>query len=375
MQSSISSDLVELGGAAAPRARRRSAPRRAARRRRASSSARRADQPGAVGPWRTRAISSALSPARRPSRSWWPHSYSQPVLWATRRITSSVSSRGSLPPGISAPANQSQRRKSPRWRASVVKMCGGRPPRREPITRTIAALTEPDAARRPPVRSAVHPERCHFGPDRTRDQSARRMPVRLWPCPPRCSSSTRPRCSSAPSTRCRRRSSGADGKPVNALLGTANLILREVELHEPRAVVLCFGPDAASYRTELYPAYHAERDGRCPTSSRHQFAAAARLLRGLRLDGRDQRRPRGRRPARHLARREAEAGGRALIMTGDRDMYQCAASGSPSSTCGPATKGPKKSTPTACASVVSRRTPEHLALGLALGDRRVGDLA
>ena len=49
---------------------------------------------------------------------------------------------------------------------------------------------------------------------------------------------------------------GPDGKPVNALLGAANLILREVEIHTPRAVVLCFGPDAASYRTELYPAYH-----------------------------------------------------------------------------------------------------------------------
>ena len=52
---------------------------------------------------------------------------------------------------------------------------------------------------------------------------------------------------------------GPDGNPVNALLGSANLIVREVEAHDPRAVVLCFGPDAASYRTELYPAYHAER--------------------------------------------------------------------------------------------------------------------
>src|SRR6185503_8465937 len=43
---------------------------------------------------------------------------------------------------------------------------------------------------------------------------------------------------------------GPDGQPVNALLGTANLILREVELHQPRAVVLCFGPDAAAYRTK-----------------------------------------------------------------------------------------------------------------------------
>src|SRR6185312_16840288 len=49
---------------------------------------------------------------------------------------------------------------------------------------------------------------------------------------------------------------GPDGTPVNALLGTANLILREVELHDPRAVVLCFGPDAADYRVELFPAYH-----------------------------------------------------------------------------------------------------------------------
>ena len=35
------------------------------------------------------------------------------------------------------------------------------------------------------------------------------------------------------------------GRPVNALLGATNLILREVELHRPHAVVLCFGPDAA----------------------------------------------------------------------------------------------------------------------------------
>ena len=53
---------------------------------------------------------------------------------------------------------------------------------------------------------------------------------------------------------------GPDGNPVNALLGAANLIVREVEAHDPRAVVLCFGPDAASYRTELFPDYHADRD-------------------------------------------------------------------------------------------------------------------
>ena len=99
--------------------------------------------------------------------------------------------------------------------------------------------------------------------------------------------------------RAARHDRGPDGKPVNALLGTANLILREVEEHEPRAVVLCFGPDAAAYRIELYPAYHAERPedaGRARAPVRRR----ARLLRGVRLDGGGQRRPRGRRPARHL---------------------------------------------------------------------------
>src|SRR4051794_5607916 len=67
---------------------------------------------------------------------------------------------------------------------------------------------------------------------------------------------------------------GTDGKPVNALLGTANLVLREVEVHGPRAVVLCFGPDAASYRTELYPAYHEERAAAMPDDLSPQFVAA-----------------------------------------------------------------------------------------------------
>jgi DNA polymerase-1 len=120
---------------------------------------------------------------------------------------------------------------------------------------------------------------------------------------------------------------GPDGGPVNALLGTANLILREVELHRPRAVVLCFGPDAASYRTELYPAYHAEREAAMPDALAPQFAAAGEFFGAFGwtiatsedLEADD--------VLGTLARREAEAGGRALLMTGDRDMYQCAGEG------------------------------------------------
>jgi DNA polymerase-1 len=116
---------------------------------------------------------------------------------------------------------------------------------------------------------------------------------------------------------------GPDGGPVNALLGAANLILREVELHRPRAVVLCFGPDAASYRTELFPAYHAEREAAMPDDLTPQFAASRdffgafgwEVATSADLEADDL--------LGTFARREAEAGGRALLLTGDRDMFQC----------------------------------------------------
>ena len=113
------------------------------------------------------------------------------------------------------------------------------------------------------------------------------------------------------------------GQSVNALLGTANLILREIEEHSPRAVVLCFGPDAADYRVELYAGYHAERP-EMPEQLVPQFAAAPELFsrfgwviaRSETLEADDL--------LGTLAKQEAEAGGHALVMTGDRDMYQCA---------------------------------------------------
>ena len=160
-----------------------------------------------------------------------------------------------LAPGISPPANQSQRRKSRRLRASVVKTCGGLPPAASPITRMIAALTSPMSSRLPGAMRGgpVMPPPYPGAPDISG----------AWP--------TRPLLVvDAPSMLFRafyalpKTITGPDDQPVNALLGTANLILREVELHKPRAVVLCFGPDAAAYRTELYPAYHAERDEAMP---------------------------------------------------------------------------------------------------------------
>jgi 5'-3' exonuclease len=116
---------------------------------------------------------------------------------------------------------------------------------------------------------------------------------------------------------------GKEGQPVNALLGTANLILREVEEHSPRAVVLCFGPDAADYRLELYDGYHAQRP-EVPDRLTPQFADARAFFEAFgwtvavsdSLEADDL--------LGSYASREAAAGGTALVMTGDRDMYQCA---------------------------------------------------
>ena len=116
---------------------------------------------------------------------------------------------------------------------------------------------------------------------------------------------------------------GPDGRPVNALLGTTNLILRESEDHQPRAVVLCFGPDAADYRLELYDGYHAARpavpDGLAPqfADSRAFFEAFGWIVAESDTHEADD-------LLGSFAQREVQAGGSALVMTGDRDMFQCA---------------------------------------------------
>jgi DNA polymerase-1 len=117
---------------------------------------------------------------------------------------------------------------------------------------------------------------------------------------------------------------GPDGMPVNALLGTANLILREVETHDPRAVVLCFGPDAAAYRVELFPAYHADREAAFPDELGPQWEDSAEFFGafGWTIAGSESLEADD--ILNSYALREDKAGGKSLLMTGDRDMFQCA---------------------------------------------------
>ncbi|HEV3046823.1 MAG TPA: 5'-3' exonuclease H3TH domain-containing protein [Solirubrobacteraceae bacterium] len=117
---------------------------------------------------------------------------------------------------------------------------------------------------------------------------------------------------------------GADGRPVNALLGTVNAILSVYEgrLTAPdvRGVMACLGAEQADYRMALYPAYHAHREP-MPAELAEQWRQAPALLESLgwtvatseELEADD--------VMLSYARVEQEAGGSALILSGDRDMF------------------------------------------------------
>jgi len=116
---------------------------------------------------------------------------------------------------------------------------------------------------------------------------------------------------------------GADGRPVNALLGSTNAILAVAEEQDARAVVTCFGPESAPYRLELYAGYHAQRPP-MPADLAHQWVLAPRLYAALGWHVTADDSVEADDLLGSLARVEEEAGGRALILTGDRDMFQCA---------------------------------------------------
>jgi DNA polymerase-1 len=115
---------------------------------------------------------------------------------------------------------------------------------------------------------------------------------------------------------------GSGDRPVNALLGATNATLRIAADQAPRAIVVCFGAEAAEYRVELYPAYHAARPP-VPEALAWQFEQAPKFFEAFgwthmtrdTLEADDL--------LGSLATIENEAGGETMILTGDRDMYQC----------------------------------------------------
>jgi 5'-3' exonuclease len=117
---------------------------------------------------------------------------------------------------------------------------------------------------------------------------------------------------------------GANGQPVNALLGTVNAILTfydgQPSTPAPAGVVVCMGAEQADYRVRLYPPYHAHRDP-MPAELAEQWQQAPALLESFgwtyatsdQLEADD--------VMFSHARLQEKSGGRALLLTGDRDLY------------------------------------------------------
>jgi len=115
-----------------------------------------------------------------------------------------------------------------------------------------------------------------------------------------------------------------EGRPVNALLGTVNVLLGLIDARlparRPRCVVACVGAEQADYRVALYPAYHAHRDP-MPAALAEQWGKAPALLESLgwTVSGSDTLEADD--VMFSMARVEEAGGGRAQLVTGDRDLY------------------------------------------------------
>jgi 5'-3' exonuclease len=114
---------------------------------------------------------------------------------------------------------------------------------------------------------------------------------------------------------------GADGRPVNALLGTVNALLAVLASRPARAVVACTGAEQASYRVKLYRPYHAHREP-MPPELRAQWERAPALLESLGWAVWDAGELEADDAMFSHARAESQAGGRALLLTADRDLFQ-----------------------------------------------------
>jgi DNA polymerase-1 len=112
-----------------------------------------------------------------------------------------------------------------------------------------------------------------------------------------------------------------EGRPVNALLGTVNALLTAVEACAPRAVVACFGAEQAAYRVELYAGYHAHRDP-MPEALARQWQLAPGLLGSFGWTVSETAELEADDVMFSFARAESAAAGRALLLTGDRDLFQ-----------------------------------------------------
>jgi len=115
--------------------------------------------------------------------------------------------------------------------------------------------------------------------------------------------------------------SSPSGQPTNAIYGFIQMLLKLLKDHQPRHVAVVFDVGRVTFRTGLYPEYKANRAA-MPDDLRAQVGPIRDVVRAFNI------------PALELAGFEADdiigalaarhsaAGGRVVVVTGDKDLMQ-----------------------------------------------------
>ncbi|MDA8428851.1 MAG: DNA polymerase I [Geobacteraceae bacterium] len=115
--------------------------------------------------------------------------------------------------------------------------------------------------------------------------------------------------------------SSPSGHPTNAIYGFIQMLLKLLKDHQPRHVAVVFDAGRVTFRNEMYPEYKANRAA-MPDDLRAQVGPIREVVRAFNI------------PALELAGYEADdiigalaarhsaAGGRVVVVTGDKDLMQ-----------------------------------------------------
>ena len=79
-----------------------------------------------------------------------------------------------------------------------------------------------------------------------------------------------------------KRLSSPSGFPTNALYGFTQMLLRLLQEHQPTHIAVVFDVSRVTFRTELYPAYKANRS-EMPEDLRVQIAPIRRMIEAFRI--------------------------------------------------------------------------------------------
>jgi DNA polymerase-1 len=115
---------------------------------------------------------------------------------------------------------------------------------------------------------------------------------------------------------------GADGKAANILLGFANMVVAVWDAEHPRTVFVAFDSPDPTYRHELLEGYQGGRD--FPPELTEQLARLPELVEALGFRWAKQAGFEADDLLAAAVLAETERGGRSLVLTSDRDLFQLA---------------------------------------------------